>query len=71
MSEIVCKCGVLIMKSYGNGKTKIRSKILVFDDSLNKSFAVCRSCGEEHEVPVKIGPQPIARSISHFIFDKK
>ena len=57
MEEIRCFCGELILKSYeDNGKTKLRSAILVFNDS-GVAKAVCRRCKLEHEVPVALDPE--------------
>lgn len=53
MDELRCFCGELILKSYSvNGKTKVRSKVLVFQEGVAK--AVCRRCGAEIDVPISL-----------------
>lgn len=50
---LTCKCGEVVVKS-ANGTTKIRNKMLVIKG--NRSFAVCKGCGAEILVPIKLEP---------------
>lgn len=52
-NHIVCRCAEIIMKSEG-GISKIRSKIMILRN--NNTYAVCKSCGTEVQVPLKISP---------------
>lgn len=49
--NITCPCSEIIMKSEP-GVSKIRSKILILKD--NSAYAICKSCGFEVKVPLKI-----------------
>lgn len=51
MMHIHCPCGEVLVKSNA-GEVKIRAKILVFKE--DKAFAVCKSCGNENQVPVLV-----------------
>jgi len=53
---ITCKCGEVVVKS-ANGTTKIRNKMMVFKDG--RCYAVCKGCGAEILVPVKLEPAEI------------
>ena len=67
--ELKCDCGQLILKSYADGTTKLRAKILLFD-GLGGGKAVCRSCGYEHDVPVKLRKAFKKDSgIRHYVLD--
>jgi len=48
---LTCKCGEVVVKS-ANGTTKIRNKMMVFKGG--QSYAVCKGCGAEIPVPVKL-----------------
>ena len=49
--DLTCSCGEFIVKSV-DGKTKVRSRILVFEEGT--AFAKCRGCGDMHEVPIQM-----------------
>lgn len=51
VDDVVCSCGEFIVKSL-EGKTKVRSKILLFEGG--KTLAKCRRCGGMHEVPIQM-----------------
>jgi len=59
------KCDEVIVKSDG-ASTKIRSKVLVIRDSC--TFAVCKGCGHELELPVSI---ELKKSIPTRLYVKK
>ena len=65
-NEVKCKCGEIILKSYGK-KTKIRSMILVCND--NDVMAKCRKCKTEHELPIKVELDKISAKNIHFLLD--
>lgn len=46
-----CSCGEVIVKSLAHD-TKIRAKVLVIRD--NVSYAVCKSCDREVQVPLQL-----------------
>ncbi|MFH0957676.1 MAG: hypothetical protein V1897_03145 [Pseudomonadota bacterium] len=69
--ELQCTCGQLILKSYADGTTKLRSKIVLFNDC-GEGVAVCRSCGCEYPVPIRL--QKTIKSdlkVRHYVLDKK
>ena len=51
MRHLECSCGEVLVKSI-NGVTKIRNKVLVLKG--NQTYAVCKGCGAEHPVPLKL-----------------
>ncbi len=56
-SVVKCpKCGNDILSSYRDGKTKLRSPILIWDDK--GCVAKCPGCKAEVEVPVKLDLPP-------------
>jgi ribosomal protein S27E len=68
---ITCKCGEVVVKS-ANGTTKIRNKMMVFKDG--RSYAVCKGCGAEIQVPVRLEPAEISdnnRRPKLFLQDRK
>ena len=68
--EMSCPCGTLILKSYEDGTTKLRSKILLFK-AHGGGVAVCRNCGREHVVPIRLSKSsPLSNELQHFIFEK-
>ena len=50
LPPIQCSCSALIVKS--DKEVKIRSKIMLVKDE--GVFAVCKGCGEEIKVPLKV-----------------
>lgn len=52
-ADVICRCSEVIMKSE-NGVAKIRSKIVLVKS--NQTFAVCKSCGMEVELPLQPSP---------------
>ena len=46
-----CSCGEVLIKSYGD-VVKVRNKVLVFKNG--DAYAVCKGCGHEHQIPVKL-----------------
>jgi len=52
-NDIFCDCGMMIMKSYDSGKTKIRSKVVVVEKD-GTALAVCRKCSKEIEIPILV-----------------
>ena len=56
----MCSCGEALVKS-ANGTTKVRGKILLFRGG--QGYVVCRGCGAERAVPVKIDEVAIAKAL--------
>ena len=52
--EVTCACGETILKSYDGGKTKLRSRMVVFVDG-ERAVALCKGCGQEHKIPILLG----------------
>ncbi len=53
MNALCCSsCGDVVIKSSNDGGTKIRSKVLVLNDK--GAYAICKGCGKEIQVPLKI-----------------
>ncbi len=65
--DIVCDCGTLLLKSYPNGRIKLRSRIVVFDGE--STLALCRECGQEHSVPIQIQGST-RKSMQHFVLEE-
>jgi len=65
--DIVCNCGTLLLKSYPNGRIKLRSRIVVFDGS--DALALCRNCGQEHGVPLQLHGDT-QKSMTHFVLEE-
>ena len=69
LPDVTCSCGNFIVHhSDKSGCTKIRAKVLLIPDFLNGKreeclIAVCRECGQEHVLPIKINLEkgPIVR----------
>lgn len=55
---LTCKCGEVVVKAI-NGTTKIRNKLMVFKGG--RSYAVCKGCGAEVAVPVKLEDREITK----------
>lgn len=49
-AHVVCVCSEVVMKST-DGVEKVRAKILIIKG--NSVFAVCKSCGQEVQVPLQ------------------
>lgn len=68
MHDLLCSCGAIILKSYGN-KSKLRARIVLFEE--NQSFAKCLACGKEIKIPVSLQKsaeeEEPSKSISHYI----
>lgn len=62
--NIECKkCGNYVLQLYTDGKIKLRSKIIIFNDD-GTSTAVCK-CGKEIYVPVVLSYAP--KHTAHYI----
>ena len=61
-------CDELVVKSVGES-TKIRSKVLVIRDG--DTYAVCKGCGKELELPVTIQVKPPVRKSANRLYIKK
>lgn len=62
-SEICCpKCAEVVVKSLSGSEVKIRSKVTVFKDG--ECFAVCKGCGFELSIPVKLDQEALAKSLT-------
>ncbi len=69
--ELECSCGQLILKSYSDGTTKLRSKIVLFGND-GKSMAICRACSREVPIPVTLQKARVWKtSIRHYVLEKK
>jgi len=62
---ISCKCGEVILKSM-NGVIKLRSKIVVFKNG--QSFVICKGCGKELPIPIKIDSNTLNKSRNPKLF---
>jgi len=67
-SEVICSCGSYILKSYGNGTSKLRSMVVVIEDDMAK--AVCRKCKKEHNLPITVSFNKSKNPNMHFIFSE-
>lgn len=68
--ELQCSCGTLILKSYANGKTKLRARLVIFDD-FGKGLAVCRDCGSEVAIPVQLQKAFSPKTeVRHYVLEK-
>jgi len=65
-NDVICTCGSYILKSYGGGKSKLRSMVVVIENDLAK--AVCRGCKKEHILPVTISFNQGQSPNLHFVF---
>lgn len=65
-TDIACPCSEIIMKSQGE-VSKIRSKILIIKG--NSVCAVCKSCGFEIPVPLKVDPNFVGFSGPDLVLD--
>ena len=66
-TDIACPCSEIIMKSQGD-VSKIRSKILIIKG--NSVRAVCKSCGFEIPVPLKVDPDFVGFSGPDLILEE-
>ena len=70
---ISCSCGSAVLKSYIDGKVKLRSRIILFEG--DKTLAKCLTCGKEVQIPVLL-KKSISKSVSakgkltHYIVEK-
>ncbi len=62
---LVCRCGEVLIKSVG-ADTKVRSKIIVFRDG--QGYAVCKGCGVELPVPIKLDKMDLYKSQNPRLF---
>jgi len=70
MNDLVCLCGELIFKSYGDtGKTKVRSAVLVIEEN-GIAKAICRRCKLEHEVPLVLD-EVLAKSLQSKVPERR
>jgi ribosomal protein S27E len=65
---LVCKCGEVLIKSAGEA-TKLRSKIIIFKNG--EALAVCKGCGTELPVPVKLDKMDLLKSQNPRLFLRK
>jgi len=68
---LTCPCGEILIKSI-NGTTKVRGKILKFEDG--KAVTVCKGCNQEREVPVMLDTESLlmkAEPTRLFVSDTK
>ena len=54
---MTCKCGEVLVKSH-NGTTKVRGKIFIFKN--HQGYVVCKGCGVEQPVPLKLEKENLA-----------
>ncbi len=57
-----CVCGEVVLKSV-NGTTKIRNKVIVFKGDV--AVAICKGCGAEHKIPVRLDRLELIKSYRH------
>jgi len=68
--EMQCGCGFLILKSYKDGTTKLRAKIILFN-SLGETIAICKECGKEHPIPVRLQKAfPTSSKVRHYVLER-
>ncbi len=69
-SSLCCPCGEVVLKDNGH-ETKIRSKVLVVKGQ--NAYAVCKGCGADFAVPLKMDPELVKSMRSNprlFIHEK-
>ena len=65
---LCANCDEVIVKSNGSS-TKIRSKVIIIRD--NSTFAVCKGCGTDLELPVTLEiKQTVSKSVSRLYVKK-
>ena len=54
MDNALCcsRCNDVVLKSFSNGELKLRSKVIVFNES--GAFAVCKGCNTEIPIPITL-----------------
>ncbi len=62
------KCSEVIIKSLGKS-VKVRGKVLIFRD--DKAYTVCKGCGVDVEVPLKIDLDALPISPTPQLYIKK
>jgi len=66
--EKVCPCGQKIVTVYGDGRIKIRSKVLVVNSRNWSPVAVCKKCGREVPLQFSVIPKTATtKRVLHYI----
>jgi len=61
-------CSNEIIKSYPNGKHKLRTNIVIWENG--KAFCKCQQCHSDVEVPVSLD-LPSSKKIKYYVLDEE